>query len=374
MADAAGKNGEYALYDIVTGEAGAQVIIMICGKRCPRSKQGVFLAFCPLLDGLSGKLSKLYSSQFQTEVDHEITSPGRAPTDARSMKGYSTYYQSLRDKIWPSAQAAVRECDRMTGIACPFTVGGNSMAGTLAHLAAYELAMFPTEDQFPELFTSSFHRQQNRRSSVSVSPARSTRVISIGAPRSGNQAFVDRINTLPIPLLRVINSGDMVPGFPRLTLGYPLDQGGVVLALPNWSTKSSETPASVVQRARCQGLLHAMTGCGNLLCSRLELSITNPIFIGGMKAFHDATTQVEPNLWLLMQAASLRDLNYGPDLRPWQKTAAAKYCEDYPGTTESDLIVSGWNRDEDSGGDLLSAWLSHVQVTGTAELKKYEDT
>jgi hypothetical protein len=170
---------------------------------------------------------------------------------------------------------------------------------------------------------------------------RLVRVVTIGAPRVGNLGFVRELNASNrvgagprdargrliaaeiLPLLRVVNTGDLVPSWPSLTSGFSLDQGGVLLALPNAATEarsSGETPFGVAQRARCSALAQAELPCGTPECQK-PTKVTSPAFQSALKGYHDAISRVEPTLAQLMHATFVREVSLPGDGAECQKAA-----------------------------------------------------
>ncbi|KAF2530719.1 hypothetical protein F2Q70_00030481 [Brassica cretica] len=90
------------------------------------------------------------------------------------------------------------------------TITGHSLGGALALMNAYEAAR-----DVPEL-------------SGNVS------VISFGAPRVGNLAFKERLNSLGVKVLRVVNKQDIVPKLPGIVFNKVLNKLNPITSKLNW--------------------------------------------------------------------------------------------------------------------------------------------
>ena len=125
----------------------------------------------------------------------------------------------------------------------------------------------------------------------------------VSAARAGNQYFVDTLNdfyqgspTSPrIPVIRSINTMDLVPGFPNLADGFALDQGGILVPLGNsFATTIFEDVATQAKDMRCGGRVHALSLCQSPRCDEQRLSLR--MLKASMGKHHDATTQVHSNV------------------------------------------------------------------------------
>ena len=155
MADANGRNGEYTLYGRIGGEHGIQAIVMACldATKCmgdattTTRRFGVYVAFGPTPTGFAGAPKKVLRGM---NSEAATALPGDTSA-ARVMDGWHVYYESLADAVWQSAAGALKLCDETVQAAgratlgpCPLIIGGNSMAGQLAALAAYDVALGDT--------------------------------------------------------------------------------------------------------------------------------------------------------------------------------------------------------------------------------------
>lgn len=155
MTDTNGRNGEYTLYGRITGKTGIQAIVMACldATKCmgdattTTRRFGVYVAFGPTPTGFAGAPKKVIRG---ANSEAATALPGDTSA-ARVMDGWHVYYESLADAVWQSAAGALKLCDETvqgTGRAslgpCPLIIGGNSMAGQLAAVAAYDVALGDT--------------------------------------------------------------------------------------------------------------------------------------------------------------------------------------------------------------------------------------
>lgn len=385
--DVEGHNGDYVLYELVRGPSAIQAVIIMCswgkseGVFCPKSKRGVYLAFSPkLMNGNSGAFQKAKDSLFNAGISAEVWKAHfNYTSDAGSMEGWTGYYMSIREEIWKSVAGALQLCDELFVFEepCGLKISGNSMGGFFSHLAAFDLALTYEAGARSQLYRSSIHNL-----------SRAIQVISVGSPRAGNKDFVDTINRVfrpdsvaaentrvMAPLLRVINSADQVPGWPNVESGYPVDQGGIVFAIPNWSTEKQDlTPAGTVFKARCLNKLMAASACVSEGCEATK-NVLGPTLQSALTHFHSGIRHCEPNLLRLMRVAAMREARaQHPTIisrGAWPETLDDKYLPHCPeGASESDLLVSGVDLDEDPKQKLLTAWLEHVNGTCRAQATK----
>ena len=132
---------------------------------------------------------------------------------------------------------------------------------------------------------------------------RPIRPVLVSAARAGNQYFVDTLNdfyhgsptSLRIPVIRSINTMDLVPGFPNLVDGFALDQGGILVPLGNsYATTIFEDVATQAKDMRCGGRVHALSLCQSPACDAQQLTLR--MLRTSMDKHHDATTQVHSNV------------------------------------------------------------------------------
>ena len=137
---------------------------------------------------------------------------------------------------------------------------GNSMAGQLAAMATFDVAL--PWDEGPKIKYQHGYKYDGgaakkikdykeraralpyKYTLLKTSSAGKERVIrpmTVGGARAGNKDFqqtIDKFYTFPrYPFLRVINMWDLVPAFPAIAHGFALNQGGIVLPMPNYYTQ-----------------------------------------------------------------------------------------------------------------------------------------
>ena len=284
QADSAGINGKFTRISVASGEgelaAQSVVVKRECDSAvgCDSNLDGIWVGLCPYIGKDTdittwGKFEKLLGGMQHAYASYE--------GEAKTMSSWTSYWKRSSDLLWHTVDAALAACDQERESEfqgegrgrCPLFVGGNSMGGFMAGLAAFDLSRASSDDH-----------ADGRGKFPNIDPAgavpREIRVVSVNSPRVGNDVFVDAVNTLRIPLVRVINDGDLVPAFPQgFFQAYPVDQGGLVLATVNFITieKTSGKGTATTERLRdmtdqymheiCdRGRVYARSGCHTSDC------------------------------------------------------------------------------------------------------------
>jgi hypothetical protein len=169
----------------------------------------------------------------------------------------------------------------------------------------------------------------------------------------------------------VINTWDLVPAFPAVKNGFALNQGGIVLPLPNYYTqgcvdaanKASFTSEDAVpksgvfprtapeaaERAMCAGEVRARSPCHSPRCEKTHKAAQDE-FGKSMSTHHDAILQVEPPMFMLMEAVRAREM----------AGAAVPVCkQDATKHQIHTFMTSGLPKGND-GESVFEAWKAHV--------------
>ena len=235
--DVGGLNGKFTRLALISGSNGDHATHSVVMKRecsavpgCDATLDGIYVGIGPYfaVDSevtMLGKVKKILEPGLTTRQTQYFDA------GVETMWVWTRYWRRNRAQLWQAVDNALRECDAkaMRGPnprpRCPLFIGGSSMGGFYAGLAAYDLAAIEHNLRgegvtYPNIY---------------AGPARRiVRVVSFNAPKVGNAAFQQRVDTLTQPLVRIINDGDFVEAFPRK---YPVDQGGLVLPTVNYVTE-----------------------------------------------------------------------------------------------------------------------------------------
>ncbi|MEO0456762.1 MAG: lipase family protein [Cyanobacteria bacterium P01_A01_bin.114] len=143
--------------------------------------------------------SRQEKQKYREQIKEEVTDPvaeqkelvypntySKASTPVKMHRGFISAYLSVRDLIHQHVQSSS---------ATQYRITGHSLGGALANLCAIDL-------------------QYNFGTNIAVE------AYTFGAPKVGNQAFVDSYNRRVPDNWRVVNGWDVVSGLPRRWQGY----------------------------------------------------------------------------------------------------------------------------------------------------------
>ena len=177
------------------------------------------------------------------------------------------------------------------------------------------------------------------------------------------------------PLLRVINTWDLVPAFPAVKNGFALNQGGIVLPLPNYYTQGCEETAAktsftsqdpvpksgvfprtapeAAERAMCAGEVRARSPCHSPRCEKTHKAIQDE-FGKSMSTHHDAILQVEPPMFMFMEAVRARETKSGV------AGAAVPACKQDENKHQMHTFMTSGLPEGKDGDIVFAAWKAHV--------------